>query len=90
MRAAVGGWMTARWSGVLLEPKRQQCHGGARRISMPNAGGFTHGARTGSPEVVFLRVHVMRSVGCRSWFEASWRGVRAEPRGETRRNVERV
>jgi hypothetical protein len=45
---------------------------------------------TGSPKGMFSRVHVMRSVGCRSWFEASWRGVRAEPRGETRRNVERV
>lgn len=45
---------------------------------------------TGSPKGMFSRVHVMRSVGCRSWFEASWRGVQAEPRGETRRNVERV
>ena len=85
--ATVGGWMTARWSGVLPERSAEtprfeadphiECRRACPRRAM------------GSPKMLFLRVLVTRSVGCRNGFEASWRCGQAEPRGEASRRVER-
>jgi hypothetical protein len=57
-RATVGGWMTARWSGVFHEgsaetPRSQDPQLGRRRVS--------HGNRQRSPKVVLLRVLVTRT-----------------------------
>jgi hypothetical protein len=79
--AAVGGRMTARWSGVLHERRRRR----ARRISKRNVGGFSHGAlRAVSEEGVFATGARERNVGCRSGFEAPRRCVQGKPRGPTR------
>jgi len=85
-RATVGGWMTARWSGVFHEcsaetPRSQDPQLGRRRvfpraIDQVSKSGASAGARNAN-------------VGCRNEFEASWRCVQVEPRGETSSSAER-
>jgi hypothetical protein len=54
---AVGGRMTARWSGVFRGERRRRC--APWRISKRNAGGFPTALGGQSPKRVFLRrVHV--------------------------------
>jgi hypothetical protein len=57
-RAAVGGWMTARWSGVFHERPAE-----TPRSQDPRAGGrrFYPRQSTRSPKVVLLRVLVSRT-----------------------------
>jgi hypothetical protein len=69
---AAGGWMTARWSGVFREQRRQRPVQGGSRWRTP--AGFPTALGGKSPEkVVLLRVLVTRNVGCRSGFKASRR-----------------
>ena len=79
---AVGGRMTARWSGVFRE---RAATPSSKRISKRNAGGFSHGARRAvSEEDVFAAGARERYVGCRSGFEVTRRCVQGKPRGLTR------
>jgi hypothetical protein len=87
-RVAVGGRMTARWSGVAIEPQsarsctlRQGAQNApvSRAISKSNAGGFpTADRRAVSRGDVSTWVLVTRNVGCRNGFEASWRCVQGK------------
>jgi hypothetical protein len=80
---AVGGRMTARWSGVFRGERRRRC--APWRISKQNAGGFSHGARRAvSEEGVFATGARERNVGCRSGFKAPRRCVQGKPQGPTR------
>jgi hypothetical protein len=75
--------MTARWSGVFREQRRQRhARGGSRRRT---PAGFPTALDGQPPKRVFLlRVLVTRNVGCRSGFEASRRCVQGKPQGPTR------
>jgi len=85
-RTTVGGWMTARWSGVFHEcsaetprsqdPLARLPAGFPRAIDQVSKSAASAGARNAN-------------VGCRNGFEASWRCAQAEPRGETSSSAER-
>jgi hypothetical protein len=62
-RAAVGGRMTARWSGVFLGDAETRVRGGSGRRT---SAGFPTALGGQSPKVGFLRVLVTRNVGCRN------------------------
>jgi hypothetical protein len=85
-RATVGGWMTARWSGVFVNARRKRR---VRKVPSSSAGGFTHGGRKGVSKSGASAGARNANVGCRSEIEASWRCVQVPPQGETSRNVER-
>jgi hypothetical protein len=62
-RAAVGGRMTARWSGVFSgDAETRDRRGSGRRTS----AGFPTALGRQSPKMMFRRVLVTRNVGCRS------------------------
>jgi hypothetical protein len=86
---AVGGRMTARWSGAVLGRNGGDA-ASPGLVSRSNAGGFPTalGGRVSKGDVR-ARVLVTRNVGCRSGFEASWRCTRGTPQGLTRCRVER-
>jgi hypothetical protein len=62
-RAAVGGRMTARWSGVFLGNAETRVRGGSERRT---SAGFPTALGGQSPKVGFRRVLVTRNIGCRN------------------------
>jgi hypothetical protein len=90
-RVAVGGRMTARWSGAARTSRREPKRRGA--VSKSNAGGFSTALDCQSPKWVFPAGARDVNVGCRNGFEASCRHGRGTPRGDTRtrrRAIERT
>lgn len=65
-RAAVGGWMIARWSSVVLESAETSWSRAIREVEHRRVFPRALGGR--SPKVMFRRVLVTRNVGCRNGF----------------------
>jgi hypothetical protein len=81
---AVGGWMTARWSGVSTNAQRKRV---VRKDPDSYAGGFPTANERDSKSGASASAR-NANVGCRNGFEASWRCAQAEPRGKASRSVE--